>query len=286
MSNKIDTLEIKFSVGNTDFAVMLTKTEKEPNDMVYVSPASSLHYHINNEIFLAEDNPLTLHTDKNDLNYKKCIIVVPAFMYHYATSDSGVGFSAFLFSYKKNENHGKEVNTFDYFNETFSSLNELAYTDNIVYLMKRIGDEFSSNQVLFYEKIKCLLKMIFIEVYQSSAIRENHFFVSESYSVMIEDIIFNNVKSEDFNLSFLANELHLSTKQTSRLVKKFYGKNLPQVLNERRVKIATYYLTHSDKSVAEISEEVGIYNTSYFYHIFKEAHGCTPLEYRKKVKND
>ena len=51
----------------------------------------------------------------------------------------------------------------------------------------------------------------------------------------------------------------------------------------RRVKIsfATDYLKHSSLSISEISSLLGFSSVSHLNHIFKEATGKTPLQFRK-----
>jgi YesN/AraC family two-component response regulator len=52
-----------------------------------------------------------------------------------------------------------------------------------------------------------------------------------------------------------------------------------------RVKRAKKLLRSTDKTVSEISADVGIKDANYFIRTFKQSEGITPLQYRKSVKN-
>ena len=41
-------------------------------------------------------------------------------------------------------------------------------------------------------------------------------------------------------------------------------------------------LTETNLTVQQVSESIGILNTSYFYTLFKKAYGMTPHRYRTK----
>ena len=46
-------------------------------------------------------------------------------------------------------------------------------------------------------------------------------------------------------------------------------------------KQSAYYLQFTEKSIAEIIEEIGFKDPSYFYRTFKKTYGMTPHAYRK-----
>ena len=49
-----------------------------------------------------------------------------------------------------------------------------------------------------------------------------------------------------------------------------------------RLNHAEKLLISTNKSIAEIAENVGYHNKGFFYRIFKEKYGVTPKEYRKE----
>ncbi len=79
----------------------------------------------------------------------------------------------------------------------------------------------------------------------------------------------------------LAKKLHVSPRQLHRIFKKSYGKSYREKLLEIRLEIALSFITSTDKSLGEISEELGYSNTASFSAFIKNATGKTPREIRK-----
>lgn len=79
----------------------------------------------------------------------------------------------------------------------------------------------------------------------------------------------------------VAKELEISPYYLSRMLKKCTGKNFTDLLSEKRVEEAKKLL-HSNKSIKEITYEVGFNSQNYFTKIFKKYENCTPTEYRAK----
>ena len=61
---------------------------------------------------------------------------------------------------------------------------------------------------------------------------------------------------------------------------------LSQYIIAYRLKCAKRMLELSNKSAAEIAEECGFTDASYFAKTFKSAFGMTPKEYRSSFKDD
>ena len=66
----------------------------------------------------------------------------------------------------------------------------------------------------------------------------------------------------------------------SRLLTAYTGKNFKQLLQQRRLQQAVYYLENTTLPTDTIIELIGYQNSSHFYNKFREQYGCTPKEYR------
>ncbi len=86
-------------------------------------------------------------------------------------------------------------------------------------------------------------------------------------------------------INALAENLHVSLRHTSRLLKKYYGMTFSEKLLETKMKFTEYLLKYSDKSVAEISELCGLTDT-YLIRSFKKIYHITPAQYRKSYRKD
>lgn len=72
----------------------------------------------------------------------------------------------------------------------------------------------------------------------------------------------------------------------SRMLKSKKGITLHQYVSDYRIKHARCALVYTGKTVAEIAEECGFTDSSYFTKIFKNRFGMTPKEYRNQFKED
>ncbi len=84
------------------------------------------------------------------------------------------------------------------------------------------------------------------------------------------------------SLSEIADALHYDLYWLSREIKRQTGKNYTQLLQEKRLTQAAYFLKHTSLRVDEIGEAVGYSNLSYFHRIFQTKYGVTPKKYRSR----
>lgn len=87
--------------------------------------------------------------------------------------------------------------------------------------------------------------------------------------------------SEKIDLNLLCQQCHYSYHYFSKLFKQYIGVNFTEYLMRERVKLSKVYLTESDKSVSEISYDVGFPNENSFFRSFRKCTGLTPKQYRE-----
>lgn len=89
---------------------------------------------------------------------------------------------------------------------------------------------------------------------------------------------FNNSNLE---LQFVADELHVSVRQLSRIIQKQYGCTYREKLLELRM-IHAARLLSTELSITEISYEVGYSSLSAFHAAFSKYYGMAAAQYRKE----
>lgn len=242
----------------------------------------NLHYHVMYELFFVEDSPLTLYKDDGTLTFQNCLVCIPPFFKHRTTRQSG---QRILFSFDKTQKHSGKFSTF--MNEFFLNKEpfRIAASESILLYCRELNSLFRSDINLVNEIAISVLKLIFYNIYISNANTDEisypkrAYTTNESYLVKIDDAI-NDFK-KDITLKTLADSLHLSTKQTSRIILKNYNKKLSELISEKRLYVAAELLVRSNKTVTEIIEYVNFNTEKYFYSQFKKKFGCTPLKYKK-----
>lgn len=84
-------------------------------------------------------------------------------------------------------------------------------------------------------------------------------------------------------LEHVAEALTISPFYLSRILKKHTGENFTDLLAKKRIEAAKELL-RQNKSIKEVTFEVGYNSQNYFTKIFKKFENCTPREYRAKVQ--
>ncbi len=246
----------------------------------YVCSMKHQHSHLVYELFFVGEYPLTLFVENEIEQYKNCALCVPPNFGHlsFRRGDYRILFDVEMNNGKLNSDFGQFIKNFLTNEKPFRlKTNEQLYTyvkelEELLFLEKSTTDEM----------VECILKLIFYKLYKlNSKEQEIKSFVgTKSYLVEIEEMI--NDINNDLSLQSIADNLCLSLRQTSRIVHKYYNKSLAQLVLERKLNAACRLLLYTDKTVAQIVEEVAFVSESYFYVQFKKMYGCTPGEYKKQ----
>lgn len=99
---------------------------------------------------------------------------------------------------------------------------------------------------------------------------------------VIEDYITRHY-TDNTGIAGLAKNLYLSQRQTSTLVKRFFGEDYKTMVIRRRMELAEIYLQDPDKRLDEIAYEVGYRSYSGFELCFKRYFGMTPQQKRTQL---
>lgn len=120
-------------------------------------------------------------------------------------------------------------------------------------------------------------------MYEQKELKENEEQLERYHR--IAKYIFNNYNN-NITLQDIADKEFLSTHYLSHEIKYATGSSFTDLINITRVEESIKLLLDSDKSISEISEEVGFSHTRYFNKNFKVYYKMTPLNFRKKYKMD
>lgn len=91
-----------------------------------------------------------------------------------------------------------------------------------------------------------------------------------------------HLSEEDLSIVSVANHVYLNSVYFGRIFKNTFHMTFKKYLMERRMERAKSLLEEEKISIASICEQVGISNSSYFSHLFKEYTGKLPSEYKKE----
>lgn len=96
------------------------------------------------------------------------------------------------------------------------------------------------------------------------------------------DIFIHENFDKEISLSILADELGMNISYISTLVKREFGVNFSDYVNELRIKKAVTLLRSTEYTVREVASNCGYDDVHTFIRNFKKQCGTTPAEYRKR----
>ena len=86
----------------------------------------------------------------------------------------------------------------------------------------------------------------------------------------------------EFTLSKLAKALNYSNEQTTRIIKKKFGKPFRSLIRDIKIEKAKSYLAQSDFTIEEIANNIGFETVKSFNASFQDCVGVTPTVYRQQ----
>ena len=171
---------------------------------------------------------------------------------------------------------------YDFFENSSSHLSELTKTDEsklerIFSLIQEVSEKQSKHQA------SILRSYLYILIYEIDAIQK------EKGSSELQNPLFEKFKEllfKDFlnfrNVQHYADQLNVSRKYLSEVIKKNSGKTASDWINEMVILEAKVLLQNKNMSINQISDMLHFSDQSIFGRFFKNSEGISPLEYRKK----
>ena len=131
--------------------------------------------------------------------------------------------------------------------------------------------------------IRAYMLLIFNELlrdYEKYLSKRIVYQIDSTINIEIMNYINNHYKTA--NLKSMAEYFNYNTDYLGKLIKKITGKSLTELIKNKKLEQAKYFLQNTEMPVVDIVAEVGYSNVTYFYKQFKDELGVTPDEFRKK----
>ncbi|MGB5819396.1 MAG: AraC family transcriptional regulator [Saonia sp.] len=155
-------------------------------------------------------------------------------------------------------------------NEEYTILNSLIKT----------LQEFKNNANVSSGLLFSILEYINV-IYSSTGV--NHSLSRyEEISQNFCELLYKNYRSQK-NVKFYSENLNLTSKHLSEVLKKTIGKTIKQSIEEMTILESQSLLKQTAMDIKEIMYWLGYEDPSYFTKFFKNKVGLTPSEYRSKV---
>jgi signal transduction histidine kinase/ligand-binding sensor domain-containing protein/DNA-binding response OmpR family regulator len=104
----------------------------------------------------------------------------------------------------------------------------------------------------------------------------------EKLTIIIED----HLEDEKFSIEILCDKIGMSRAQLHRKIKALTNQSTTEFIRSFRLQRAADLLKQDAGNIAEIAYKVGFNSQAYFTKSFQEEFGCSPMEYKKKIKSE
>ena len=286
MSNvKHDNIDI--AIGNTVIDITFACENSGPFDKA----DASRHMHLFHEMHYIKHGNSYIENDFKEQFMLKSgdICVIPAGVYHSVkVMNYPLERTCVFFDISKKDD--SNFDTYPCFFEVFSGSKIKVLSNTLPYFEQINSIFFESKKIDFVtkQKIKNLFSLIFIDFYEKNRdiytgkANENLKYTGE-VRLKIEEFFYNS-PIDSMRLENLSSKLHLSTRQTDRLLKKYTGSCFRDIVAGIKMEKAKELISTVDISLKSIASQLGYSSYAGFCNSFKKAVGVTPLKYKQNLK--
>ncbi len=247
----------------------------------------STHYHDCHQIILVVDGQIEFCVNEAIQRATAGDIVIFSRYEHHAITVLSERYKRYILRIDPMVN-SRENRLYSLFSNRPAGLNNVlpaaGKTADFVRLFQQITEERETASPLSDELLELLINQLLIMIYRQMP--EALQLLKDTRFDTVADIQrrFESHPAENYSLSGLSREYHISSSSLSHLFKKITGSPVMDYLLSCRIAAAKRYLSHGNLSIGEIVERSGFSDNSNFSRTFKRVTGLTPTAFREKYK--
>ncbi|MBQ4528094.1 MAG: helix-turn-helix transcriptional regulator [Clostridia bacterium] len=230
--------------------------------------------------------------------HEGCYALIPPNLFHWTNFDK-VSFKRFAFLFSVSPlKKGGDFSEYEHYRKIFESVTNIAICDNpqigeCLNSIIAIANENNNSDIhvlkiyfslLFVKMAEDVTKLMKLEGKEAVSDRKNTDKDLKLRSVIGEYVITNYAKENV--LASLSEILHMSTRNTSRTVKKLFGVTLGTLVLNQRMNFARTHIKETDIPIRLVAELAGYNDYSAFFKTFKKQFGCSPDSLRNIANKD
>lgn len=281
MQTRFTNLNISFTICQYNFHVLKLATEKFTESI----PA---HYHSSNSYeihYISQGYGTVTIEGKTQKVEPGSLYVTGPYIVHEQIPDPAFSMCEYSIYIKIEKN---KTTPFD-FVELFARETSWIGMDSqeALPLLQSVFYELNHRESGYQTYVTSLLQQFIIKMIrnyaQGSVVGDSmrkDLILSDERSVTVEESFLYDYKT--LTLEMLAKRLGMSKRQTERFLMANYKRTFQQKKMEAKMSAASVLLKGTDKTIAQISEELGYSCPENFSPAFKKVFGVSPRGYRKK----
>ena len=147
--------------------------------------------------------------------------------------------------------------------------------------VERISELFISDDLYSVAKAEAMLKLLLIKIAEAADENALPIRMLDTLDEYIKEHAGEEITNTEIGAIFGYHPFYVST-----VIKEKRGISLRQYIISYRLRLSKNLLRYTTKTIAEIAEETGFTDASYFTKTFKAAFGETPKEWRAKFQEE
>ena len=288
---------MRILIGDTEFRISFNYSLSYPE--IDENQQTIAHDHSYIELHIVSEGVLRIKADEDFFVKKNEILMIAPGVYH-STEINEVRTMRYAVGIEFFKRSGTMEKTYSYFKELFGSFSciKLTHCQSSIMGLLKIRRLLNSDNVFMSYRIKNYIAEILFDICDNMELhrlqhgnelvrynQENNWGSEDRLCIALDAIISMNGKNGFKTLDEIGRNLFLDKQQINRIMKKRYNMTFKQKQIFSRIEYAKNILYQTDKSIDAIAYEIGYTNITSFYKNFKKVVGCTPNEFRKRVKN-
>ena len=146
-------------------------------------------------------------------------------------------------------------------------------------------NENQEDQLQKKDKMLNLLDCILIEILRIYNIESNHLTSTYNHKLKEFELLLEQFYKTEKSPSFYADKMAITLKHLNRISKNILNITITELITRRVILESKRIMVDKNKTIAQISDELGYSNYSYFSKLFKKNVGITPTEFVNQLKN-
>jgi AraC family transcriptional activator of pobA len=135
------------------------------------------------------------------------------------------------------------------------------------------------------DKMLNLLDCILIEILRIYNVDSNHLTSTYNHKLKEFELLLEQYYKIEKSPSFYADKMSITLKHLNRISKNILNITITELITRRVILESKRIMVDKNKNIAQIADELGYSNYSYFSKLFKKNVGMTPTEFVNQLKN-
>ena len=148
-----------------------------------------------------------------------------------------------------------------------------------------IVNENHEDKIQKKDKMLNLLDCILVEILRIYNIESNHLTSTYNHKIHEFELLLEQYYKIEKSPSFYADKMSITLKHLNRISKNILNITITELITRRVILESKRIMVDKNKNIAQIADELGYSNYSYFSKLFKKNVGITPTEFVNQLKN-